>query len=537
MNQFSIILAQVNFTVGDLSGNATRIINTCRQIEGELNCQFVAFPELALTGYPPEDLLLRDDFILEAERELIRIVDGIGEVTAIVGHPHRCAKGLYNSVSVLSQGQIIARYHKRHLPNYSVFDEKRYFSSGDRPCVIKLNGVRVGITICEDIWHVGPVEESVAAGAEVLINVNASPFHLDKASERETRVVVESARQNSLPILYVNMVGGQDELVFDGGSFVCDEVGKVTHRAHFFNEELLKVSFDKRLRLRQGKIAPLPSAEESIYQALVLGVQDYVQKNDFPGVVVGLSGGIDSALTLGIAVDALGSDNVQAIMMPSRYTRAISTKDAISEAQILGVRHQIIDIDPLFQLFLNQLEPIFKGFDADTTEENIQARVRGTLLMAVSNKTGAMVLTTGNKSEMAVGYATLYGDMAGGFSVIKDVPKTLVYRLARYRNRISPVIPTRVLHRAPSAELALDQEDQQNLPSYEVLDPILKAYVEEDRTVVDIVKAGYDEVTVKNVIQLVKRSEYKRRQAPPGVRISKRAFGRDRRYPITSRFL
>ena len=527
----------MNFTVGDISGNATRIISICHGLENNYDCRLVVFPELSLTGYPPEDLLLRDDFIAEVERELGRIVDAIGEVTAIIGHPYRHFDRLFNAVSVLSQGQIIERYYKRRLPNYSVFDEKRYFSSGDRPCVVELNGVRIGLTICEDIWHDGPVEGSAAAGAEIVININASPFSIDKADQRETHVVSKRAKQNELPILYLNMVGGQDELVFDGGSFVCDQSGNITHRAKFFDEDFLKVDFDKKITPCRATICPMPDTEERVYQALVTGVRDYVRKNRFSGAVIGLSGGIDSALTLAIAVDALGADNVQAVMMPSRYTRSISTEDAISEAQILGVNYRIIDIDPLFELFLDQLAPVFEGSEPDTSEENLQARIRGTLLMAISNKTGSMVLATGNKSEMAVGYATLYGDMAGGFSVIKDVPKTLVYGLVRYRNSINLAVPERVLHRAPSAELAFGQEDQQTLPSYQILDAILKAYIEEDKTIVDIVQDGFNEITVRDVVRRVKLSEYKRRQAAPGVRISQRAFGRDRRYPITSAFL
>ena len=535
-NSFSIVLAQLNCTVGDIDGNTARIIDVCRRSRDTLECKLVVFPELALTGYPPEDLLLRDDFILEVERGLERIGGEIEGVTAIIGHPFRDQSGLYNAASVFSEGRVMARYCKRELPNYSVFDEKRYFRPGNKPCVVEVDGVRLGITICEDIWHDGPVEESAAAGANLIVNLNASPFHMDKASERESQVVAQRARRNILPIAYVNLVGGQDELVFDGGSFVSDNKGKVTHRARFFEEQLFRVDFDNQLCPMQGNISKIPNLEESVYQALVTGVRDYVQKNGFPGVVVGLSGGVDSALTLAIAVDALGADSVQAMLMPSRYTREISIEDAIAEVDALGVAHRIVDIEPLFEVFLQQLAPVFEGFQPDSTEENLQARIRGTLLMAVSNKTGAMVLATGNKSEMAVGYATLYGDMAGGFAAIKDVPKTLVYRLARYRNNKSKIIPERVLDRAPSAELAPDQEDQDTLPPYAVLDAILEAYIEHDKAVTDIVKEGLDADTVAGVVRRVKRNEFKRRQAAPGVRISQRAFGRDRRYPITSAF-
>ena len=526
-NSFSIVLAQLNCTVGDIDGNTARIIDVCGRARDTLECKLVVFPELALTGYPPEDLLLRDDFILEVERGLERIGREIEGVTAIIGHPFRDQSGLYNAASVFSEGRVMARYCKRELPNYSVFDEKRYFRPGNKPCVVEVDGVRLGITICEDIWHDGPVEESAAAGANLVVNLNASPFHMDKASERESQVVAQRARRNILPIAYVNLVGGQDELVFDGGSFVSDNKGKVTQRARFFEELLCPM---------QGNISKIPNLEESVYQALVTGVRDYVQKNGFPGVVVGLSGGVDSALTLAIAVDALGADSVQAMLMPSRYTREISIEDAIAEVDALGVAHRIVDIEPLFEVFLQQLAPVFEGFQPDSTEENLQARIRGTLLMAVSNKTGAMVLATGNKSEMAVGYATLYGDMAGGFAAIKDVPKTLVYRLVRYRNNKSKIIPERVLDRAPSAELAPDQEDQDTLPPYAVLDTILEAYIEPDKAVTDIVKEGLDADTVAGVVRRVKRNEFKRRQAAPGVRISQRAFGRDRRYPITSAF-
>jgi NAD+ synthase (glutamine-hydrolysing) len=533
---FSIVLAQLNCTVGDISGNTAHIIDACTRAREALDCKLIVFPELALTGYPPEDLLLRNDFMLEVEKGLEKVSGKIEGITAVIGHPFRCERALYNAASVFSEGQIIARYCKRELPNYSVFDEKRYFSPGNKPCVVEINGVRLGITICEDIWHDGPVEESAAAGANLVINLNASPFHMDKASERETQVVAHRARRNCLPIAYVNLVGGQDELVFDGGSFVSDNRGTITHRARYFEEQLVWVNFDDQFCPAQGSVSKIPYLEESVYQALVTGVRDYVQKNDFPGVVVGLSGGVDSALTLAIAVDALGVDNVQAILMPSRYTREISNEDAIAQVEALGVAHRIVDIEPLFEVFLQQLAPLFEGFQPDSTEENIQARIRGTLLMAISNKTGAMVLTTGNKSEMAVGYATLYGDMAGGFSAIKDVPKTLVYRLARYRNEKSKIIPERVLNRAPSAELTPDQEDQDTLPSYAVLDAILEAYIERDEAVTDIIKGGFDADAVIDVIGRVKRNEYKRRQAAPGVRISRRAFGRDRRYPITSAF-
>jgi len=496
----------------------------------------IVFPELALTGYPPEDLLFRDDFMHEATHELDRIATEIRGITIVIGHPSRSGGFLYNAASIISAGQIIGTYHKRKLPNYSVFDEKRYFTPGATPLVARVGALRVAITICEDIWHEGPVEDSAAAGADVLINLNASPFHIDKARERETEVVCERALNNHIPIVYINLVGGQDELVFDGGSFVVDNIGKVTQRGPFFKEHLLKVDLDGEANPVPQSVAHIPNLEESVYRALVTGVRDYVLKNRFQNVILGLSGGIDSALTLAIAVDALGCDNVQAILMPSRYTRDISVADAIAQSNMLGVVYNIIDIEPLFDLFLNQLTSIDSEGSPNNMEENIQARLRGIILMAISNKTGAMVLSTGNKSEMAVGYATLYGDMVGGFAVIKDVPKTLVYRLAEYRNTIDNVIPQRVISRAPSAELSLNQEDADTLPPYETLDCILQAFVEDDQSVDNIVSSGLDRDLVNDVVTRVKRNEYKRRQAAPGVRISQRAFGRDRRYPITSGF-
>ena len=536
MDRFTIVLAQVNVVVGDISGNATRIIDICSKAKAKFDSEFVVFPELALTGYPPEDLLLRDDFIRKVQEELTRISNEI-VTTAIVGHPYRSADALYNAASVVGRGKLLARYYKRHLPNYSVFDEKRYFNSGEIPCVFNIDGLNIGLTICEDIWHEGPVEESVQAGANILVNINASPYHVEKANDREVNVVSAKAKRSNLPIVYLNMVGGQDELVFDGGSFVSDHLGNISHRARSFDEEIFKVCFNSQLIPVKGNITPMLGSDASIYKALLTGVRDYVHKNRFKGAIVGLSGGIDSALTLAIAVDALGAGNVEAIMMPSRYTRSISKDDAMLEALNLSVRYRIIEIDDLFDFFIQKLRPVFDGLKEDATEENIQARIRATLLMAVSNKTGSIVLTTGNKSEIAVGYSTLYGDMAGGFSPIKDVPKILVYELAKYRNKLSSVIPERVFSRAPSAELAPDQEDQQTLPDYEILDAILELYVESDKTIEDIVAAGFDKETVEDIVLRVNKNEYKRRQSAPGVRISKRAFGRDRRYPITSFFV
>ena len=537
MTVLSIALAQLNFTVGDIDGNTQRIISTCEQARDELGCRVVLFPELSITGYPPEDLLFRDDFLGKAEQGVDAVRTGLKGVCAVIGHPWRVDGAVYNTASVIDEGVITARYYKRELPNYSVFDEKRYFSAGHEPCVVEIGGVATAITVCEDIWYPEPVLESVSAGAQLVLNLNASPFHLNKAIERENNVVAERARTSQVPVVYVNTVGGQDELVFDGGSFSVNASGQVIQRSSFFDEHLTRVDFvGGDLQAGADQITEMPSTEKSVYQALVTGVRDYVNKNGFSGVVIGLSGGIDSALTLVIAVDALGSDRVTAVLMPSQYTRKMSLDDAREEAASLGVECREISIEKLVEAYERELQPVFEGRAPDTTEENLQARIRGNLLMAISNKTGRLVLTTGNKSEMAVGYATLYGDMAGGFAAIKDVPKTLVYQLARFRNTISAVIPDRVITRAPSAELAPDQEDQDSLPPYPVLDPILEAYIEQDRSPQDIVAQGFDAEVVNAVVAMVNRNEYKRRQAPPGVRITRRAFGRDRRYPITSGF-
>jgi len=530
-----LALGQLNLLVGDVAGNAARMIAAARRARDELKADVVVFPELALTGYPPEDLLLRPELSVRVELALGAMLREIPGIDVIVGYPKRQYGKLFNAASLLRGGQVAATYFKHCLPNYGVFDEKRYFAEGANPCVIDLKGVPVGITVCEDVWEPGPVEQTVAAGAKLVINLNASPYHMDKGQER-FGIVARRARDNGVPIVYLNLVGGQDELVFDGDSFVVDVHGEMTQRAPAFEEALYFVEFETAPTVTpvSAAIAPDLSEEESVYAALVLGVRDYVQKNGFRGVVIGLSGGIDSALTLCIAADALGAASVEAVMMPSRYTAPIGLEDARAQAEALGVKYSVIPIEPMFGAFLGALRDEFKGAQQDTTEENIQARIRGTLLMAISNKTGRMLLTTGNKSEMAVGYATLYGDMAGGFAAIKDVPKTLVYRLAEYRNRAKPVIPRRVFERPPSAELAPDQKDTDSLPPYATLDPILERYVELDQSIEDIVAAGFDEATVRRVVRMVERNEYKRRQAAPGVRITPRAFGRDRRYPITS---
>ncbi len=529
-----IALAQLNLTVGDLRGNGERIIAAARDARAE-GAHLAIFPELALTGYPPEDLLLRKGLYAQIDAAIGRIGSEARNIDLLIGYPHRTATGLYNACSVIRAGRIVATYHKQHLPNYSVFDEKRYFVPGDRACIFDLHGIPCALSICEDIWVRGTTFQAKAAGARLMLNINASPYHLGKTHTRE-EIVRAAVREGDMPVVYLNLVGGQDELVFDGASMVMNAEGEVVARAPEFQDSLSIVEIKPKAAALSlhGEIAPVPSPEESAYRALVTSVRDYVRKNGFKGAVIGLSGGIDSALTLAIAVDALGRDEVMAVLMPSRYTAPISIEDARAEAGALGVAYQIISIEPPYEAFAATLAPVFAGLPADTTEENIQARCRGVILMAISNKTGRIVLTTGNKSELACGYATLYGDMAGGFAPLKDVPKMLVYRLAAYRNARGSVIPQRVFDRPPTAELRENQTDQDSLPPYPVLDQILERYVENDQTPQEIVAAGFDAETVRRVVRMVDRNEYKRRQAAPGVRISPRAFGRDRRYPITS---
>ena len=532
-NGLRIVMGQLNLLVGDMAGNVEQVIASARTAKDELAADVIVFPELTLTGYPPEDLLLRPGLYIEVGRALARLEDAAIDLTIVVGYPLIENGVRFNAAAIIRSGELIAVYRKQCLPNYAVFDEKRYFTAGAEPCLVEVKGLSMAITICEDVWEPGPIQQAVAHGAQLILNLNASPFHINKWRERES-LLRERASANNVPVLYVNQVGGQDELVFDGSSFVVDREGELTHRAPSYEPRLIVVNVDEQGNPVPGDIAPESADDESVYGALVLGVRDYVRKNGFPGVVIGLSGGVDSALTLTIAVDALGEDQVEAVMMPSRYTRDMSLEDAKLQAETLGVKYSVIPIKEMFTAFELALSERFAGMATDTTEENLQARIRGMLLMAISNKTGRMVLTTGNKSEMAVGYATLYGDMAGGFAAIKDVPKTMVYRLARYRNRLGQVIPERVIEREPSAELAPDQQDTDSLPEYDVLDAILEDYVEQDATPEDIIAEGYDPETVRRVIRMVDRNEYKRRQAAPGVRVTPRAFGRDRRYPITS---
>jgi NAD+ synthase (glutamine-hydrolysing) len=532
-----IALAQLNLLVGDVHGNATRVITATRRARAEFGADLVLFPELTLSGYPPEDLLFHRGFRRQIELGLDRVRQELQDACVVIGLPEYTRAGIYNSAALISGGAIAAIHRKAELPNYKVFDEKRYFQAGAQPTVVDREGFRIGMLVCEDIWEPESTQLARSDGAELLVVINASPYELHKQREREDIARIR-ARDVGLPLAYVNIMGGQDELVFEGNSFVMDADGRVVMRAPAYEEGIYPVEFVRQGRgkvvPKPGPIAPELSDEASVYGALVLGVRDYVNKHGFPGVVMGLSGGVDSALTLAIAVDALGADRVHAVMMPSRYTSEMSLADAEEQARILGIKYSKLSIEGMFEATLATLKDEFAGRAPDTTEENIQSRCRMLLLMGISNKTGKMLLTTGNKSEMAVGYATLYGDMAGGFAPIKDCSKLLVYRLAAYRNSLGRVIPQRVIDRPPSAELRHDQKDSDSLPPYDVLDAILEAFIEEDLSVDEIEARGFDRATVGRVLDLVKRNEYKRRQAPPGVRVSRRAFGRDWRYPITN---
>ncbi|MCS6787098.1 MAG: NAD+ synthase [Thiobacillaceae bacterium] len=528
-----LALAQLNPTVGDLAGNAARIIDAARQAR-LAGADLLLAPELALCGYPPEDLALREDFYAENARVLAGLARNLpAGLTVVFGLPLNEAGLHYNAAVVLRDGRTLATHRKQRLPNHSVFDELRTFVPGEQATVFDCAGVRCGLLICEDLWHPEPVAQARAAGAELLLVINASPFHRGKQAER---YAVARARigETGLPLVYLNTVGGQDELVFDGGSFAMDGRGAVTAQLPMFTEGLHVLEYGAGAA--RGECHPLPDELDSVYAALTLGVRDYVEKNRFPGVLLGLSGGIDSALTLVIAVDALGPQRVEAVMMPSQYTSDISREDAQALAQRLGVAYRVIPIKSVFDSMLTALADCFEGLPYDVTEENIQARIRGMLLMALSNKFGRLVLTTGNKSELATGYATLYGDMAGGFAVLKDVAKTLVYQLACRRNQRAPVIPERVIVRAPSAELRPNQTDQDTLPPYEDLDAIMQRYLELDQSPREIVAAGYPEEVVRRVVRMIDAAEYKRRQSAPGIRVTRRAFGRDRRYPITNRY-
>jgi len=556
-----IAIGQINCTVGDLSGNTRKILDFAARAKAQ-GADVLLTPELSLCGYPPEDLLLREDFRSACDRALAALAAQVKGISVVVGHPHQVGANLYNAASVLQDGRVAAVYHKLDLPNYTVFDEERYFDSDGSPCVLEINGVRVGVNICEDVW--GPGGESTAratadkdgvnvginicadvwepeapkrargAGAQVLLVINASPFHINKLRTRYD-VVRDRTLETGMAVVFCNLVGGQDELVFDGASFVMDGRGKLTHQLPAFEEALAVVEIGKDGPL-PGEIAAELDTDASIYKALCLGVRDYLGKNGFGGALLGLSGGIDSALTLCIAADAIGADKVHAVMMPSQFTADISVEDSREMVKRLGVRYSEIAIKPIFDTYIAALAPHFGGRPFDATEENLQSRIRGTLLMALSNKHGSIVLTTGNKSEMSTGYATLYGDMAGGFAVLKDITKKFVYRLSRYRNTLRELIPLRIIERPPSAELRPNQVDQDSLPPYDVLDAIVELYVEQDQSVAEIVAAGFRREDIDRIVKLVHINEYKRRQAPVGIRITPRGFGKDWRYPITNKY-
>lgn len=529
----SIVMAQINLMVGDIDGNVQQVINAAQTARDQHGADIIVFPELTLCGYPPQDLLLRPSMVLRIEQALLKLKAAPG-IDIILGAPGEGPHGLENQALIIRDGKILVRYCKQHLPNYQVFDEKRYFVKRQNSAIYTCKGVRIALLICEDLWYQNPAMRAKEAGADLIISLNASPFHQDKLAQRQ-QLICERSRQTNLPIVYTNLVGAQDELVFDGGSFATNNTGDIAFTAPYFEEGLYPLTFDTQShKFEVTPSEPAPSTFAQVYNALVTGVRDYVNKNGFKGVVLGLSGGIDSALTLAIAVDALGKDRVEAVMMPFKYTSNMSLEDAQEEAQILGVDYKVLSIEPMFDAFMGTLNDEFAGYPRDTTEENLQARCRGVLLMAISNKKGYLVLTTGNKSEMSVGYATLYGDMAGGFDVLKDVPKTLVFNLSRYRNTLGYVIPQRVIDRPPSAELAPDQVDEDSLPPYEILDRILELYVEHDKSAHDLIAEGFDEATVMRILRLVDINEYKRQQAAIGPRITPRGFGKDRRYPITN---
>jgi len=528
-----IAVAQLNCVVGDIDGNLEKIRQAARRAR-KAGAHVLVTPELSLCGYPPEDLLLRPDFYRSCDRAMASLAMESDDLAVIVGHPLQDGERRYNGASVLAGGRVLASYRKLRLPNYEVFDEERYFDAGSDACVFEHRGVRIGLNICADVWEAGAAEASRAAGAELLVAINASPYHMDKLQVRH-EVLRDRVGDTGIPVVYCNLVGGQDELVFDGASFALARNGGLRYQGPSFEESLDLVTYVDG-DIVSDRVAAPRTIEEDVWSALVLGVRDYIGKNGFPGVLLGLSGGIDSALTLCVAVDALGADRVRAVMMPSPYTAQMSLDDSRLLVQRLGVRYDEIAIAPAMATFDQILSPMFAGLKADTTEENLQARIRGMLLMALSNKTGSLVLTTGNKSEMAVGYATLYGDMAGGFAVIKDIFKTFVYRLARWRNRDGEVIPDNIITRPPSAELKPDQTDQDTLPEYEVLDAIIEAYMERDESPREIIDAGYAETDVRRVVGMLKRNEYKRRQSPVGIRVTRRGFGKDWRYPITARY-
>jgi NAD+ synthase (glutamine-hydrolysing) len=532
-----IAIAQANFCVGDILGNSQIIIQYINRAQSKLNADVVIFPELAITGYPPEDLILRPELHRQVKAALDEIASKTTGIFAAVGYPERENGRLYNSCALIHDGSIVSNYRKKELPNYSVFDEKRYFCPGENPCVANILGFKVGLSICEDIWNPETAQQAKEAGAEIIFNINASPYHIGKPTER-VAALSRAANAAKLPIVYVNCIGGQDELVFDGASFTVDELGNVVSQEPAYKESLSLIiaKHKNKMPILSGTIGLLPDRHESIYQSIVLGIKDYVEKNNFPGCIIGLSGGIDSALTLSLAADALGAERIAAISMPSKFTAQISIDDARQQTELLNCVFQITPIHEMVDAFEKCLNANDPNKTKGVTGENIQARVRGIILMAESNATGKMVLTTGNKSEVAVGYSTLYGDMVGGFAPLKDIPKTLVFELAKWRNAQSYVIPSRVIERPPSAELAPDQKDSDSLPSYDLLDQILELYIECDKTPEEISLLGFELSVVEKIASMVNKNEYKRRQSAPCVRVTTRAFGRDRRFPITSKY-
>jgi len=538
--KISIGIVQENPIVGDIEGNLQLAINAIDKLSKQSSPDIFLFTEMFITGYPPEDLILRDD-LLDASYEAVeKLCEVKPESFIVIGYPKKEGDSIFNCAGVLRNKSVITEYKKQELPNYEVFDEKRYFQSGKGPGIFEVNGLRVGLSVCEDIWHENVIKQLHEKKTDLILNINASPFHLDKIKERKV-LISGHAINYSLPIVYANQVGGQDELVFDGTSMAMDGEGQQILQLEKFKEDYKIVNFtsDQEGKLSSEKREEIPEDKEleEVYKALVLGAKDYIQKNNFPGVLIGSSGGIDSALTAAIAADAIGPEKVRTFMLPFKFTSDMSVEDSEKLAVNLGIKHSIIPIGDIYESFADSLEDEFSGLEPDITEENLQSRCRGVILMALSNKSGELVLTTGNKSETAVGYSTLYGDTAGGFGVLKDVPKTLVYELSRYRNTISHVIPDRIIDRPPSAELAPDQQDSDSLPDYAILDKIIELYVEQDKSKVEIEESGIDKSMVDRVVRLIDLSEYKRRQAPLGVKITSRGFGKDRRYPITNKFL
>lgn len=534
-NQLKLAMAQLNLVVGDIPGNLAKHIAAATYARDTLGADVIVFPELSLTGYPPEDLLLRPGFLAEADKALQQLCTDVKNIYCLVGHPALQQGDVYNMATLIYNQHIVGQYAKQHLPNYGVFDEHRYFKPGHESCVLRIHDIPVGIVICEDLWIPEPVQQAVSQGARLILSPNASPFEVDKQDKRMA-VLAKRAKEAHVPIVYVNQVGGQDELLFDGGSMVCDQDGQITHCAGFFAEVITPVVMD--VDAHTTHIPPvsfiLPGKEEKIYKALTMGLRDYMDKNNFKSAILGLSGGIDSALVLALAVDALGKDRVEAVCMPSRYTAEMSITDAQAIANNLGVKCHVISIEPTFNALLQTLQPVFGDKVPDLTEENMQARCRAMILMAMSNKFGHLVLTTGNRSEMAVGYCTLYGDMVGGYAVLKDVPKMLVYALAAYRNSISPVIPENTILRAPTAELAPNQKDEDSLPPYPVLDQILYYYLCHNEDTAALIQRGFDEAWVKKIVRLIRQNEYKRYQSVVGPRIDHQSFGKAWRYPLTN---